>query len=336
MKKQNLAKKPLVLAMGAIVAGMSFGAAAETITGVPTPTYDPRPMGQYFAQAGGYAGAKYNYAVGFSSITNGTSGNNYAAVLTYGANSGFGEAGDIWSVLGSDHTMNDPMIANHTFHGVGQTSWCQTGPCAGGSGTSSGWNHTAQHALFAVTTAGDIKITLSNAVSVEGTDGPNETGTGALGNDLIPGFTLFDGVSDQGWNGVSHTFVNTQNYTPEPNVSGKGSTIVPAVAPDLIYRAHDANGANANSISQTYNLPVGIYSLWFGGNIANTPNQNADLACITNTGPGGTCTGFGGNGKNFQLTIETATAVPVPAAAWLFGGGLSALAAWGRRRKDVG
>ncbi len=332
MKKHNLARKPLLVAMGLAMSGLSMSAMAETITGVAAPVYDPNPMGQYYATAGGYAGAKYNYAVGFNSITR--TGTNYAAVFNYGSGSGCGEAGDIWSVRGDEHLMNDPMIAGHTFKGVGALSWCQAGACAGAGGTSSGWNHTAQHVLFAVTTAADIKITLSNAASVEGVDGPNETNTGALGNDLIPGFTLFDGVSDQGWNGVSHTYVNTQNYTPEPNVGIKG-TIVPAVAPDLIYRAHDANVANANSISQTYNLPVGLYSIWFGGNIANTPNQNSDLICTTSSG--GNCTGFGGTGKNFQLTIETAPAtVPVPAAAWLFGGALSALGALGRRRKVAG
>ncbi len=335
MKKHNLARKPLLVAMGLAMSGLSLSAMAETINGVTAPIYDPGSMGQYYA-AGGYAGARYNYAVGFNSITR--TGTNFAAVLNYGSGSGFGEAGDIWSVRGDEHLMDDPMIAGHTFKGVGALSWCQAGGCAGASGTSTGWNHTAQHVLFAVTTAADIKITLSNAPSVEGVDGPNETGTGALGNDQIPGFTLFDGVSDQGWNGVSHTYVNTQDYTPEKLVNTTtGKTLVPAVAPDLIYRAHDANVANANSISQTYNLPVGLYSIWFGGNFANSANQNSDLICTTQNGGSGNCTGFGGNGKNFQLTIETAPAtVPVPAAAWLFGGALSALGALGRRRKVAG
>ena len=330
MKKQNLTKKPLIIALGAVTASLSLNAAAETITGVNAPYYDPGSFGLYYPTAGGYAGRAYQYAVGLNIERHPE--NNNAPIIT--PTNGFGEAGDVWSVRGDEHLMADPMINGHEFGGVGQSSWCQTGACAGGPGTSSGWNNTTQHVLFSVTTEADIKITLANAPSVEGPDGPNETGTGALGNNLIPGFTLYDGYSDQGWGPVTHTYNNTQDFTMEPLVGGKpATTIVPAGGVDMIYRAHNANTANVNSISNTYHLPVGFYSLWLGGNFANTQNTNSDLACLTFNGPGGSCSGNGGNGKNFQLTIETASAVPVPAAAWLFGGALSALGAFGPRRK---
>jgi len=334
MKQQNLTKKPLVIAMGVVMASMSLGAMAETINGVSAPYYDPGSFGKYYQAAGGYAGRAYQYAVGVN-IGIGNAGNSYAPIITLA--NGFGEAGDLWSVRGDEHLMTDPMISGHIFGGVGQASWCQAGACAGSSGTSIGWNNTTQHVLFGVTTESDIKITVSNAPSVEFIDGPNEqwgvgSNLGALGNDLIPGFTLYDGYSDEGWGPISHTFNNAQDYTLQPLTSNKGSiTVVPGGSVDMIYRDHNANVANANSISATYHLPVGLYSLWFGGNIANTSNTNEDLLCATQVN--GNCMGFGGNGKNFQVTIETASTVPVPAAAWLFGGALSALGAVGRRRK---
>ena len=335
MKQQHLLKKPLVIAMGVVMASLSLGAMAETINGVSEPYYDPGSFGKYYQAAGGYAGRAYQYAVGVN-IGIGNAGNSYAPIITLA--NGFGEAGDLWSVRGDEHLMTDPMISGHIFGGVGQSSWCQAGACAGASGTSSGWNNTTQHVLFSVTSEADIKITLENAPSVEFIDGPDNTGgignesnLLALGNDLIPGFTLYDGYSDEGWGPSSHTYYNTQDYTLQPLVVNKGITVVPGGSVDMIYRDHNANVANANSISNTYHLPVGLYSLWIGGNIANSPNTNEDLLCATQVN--GNCRGYGSSGKNFQLTIETANAVPVPAAAWLFGGALSALGALGRRRK---
>ena len=133
MKEHNLTKKPLVIGMGMALASLSMGAAAETISGVSAPYYEPRSLGQFYASAPGYAGKQYQYAVGVN-IDNGNSGNSNAAIIT--PTNGFGEVGDLWSVRGDEHLMSDPMIAGHQFGGVGFASWCAGGACAGASGTS--------------------------------------------------------------------------------------------------------------------------------------------------------------------------------------------------------
>lgn len=328
-------KTRLALAVGAALAGLASGAHAETITGVTTPLYDVK-FGDWYTNAGGYAGAQYHYAVGVDLNVSGTPNGSGNYDVTYSAVDGFGDAGDVWTVRGDEHVFNDPMINGHTFIGTGQLSWCQGGTCAGASGTSAGWNHTSQHVLFAVTTEADIKITLSNAPGVEGHDGPNETLTNAIAGDLKPGFTLFSGVSTSGWNDLTHTFTNAENFTLQPKTvtnakTGITTTQVPSNT-DLIYYDLNANTANASSIDETYHLTPGLYSLWIGGNNSNIAANDSTLPCLTHTGPGGTCTGYGSHGKNFQLTIETA-AVPLPAAVWLFGSALAGMGVIGKRRE---
>jgi len=330
-------KRSLNKAIGLALAGMAFNAAAETATGVSDLSYEKAFGGYYYAQKG-YAGGLYNYAVGVSRTPGAVTSTAYGNVMAvdYAATNGFGEAGDYWTVNGTDHTFNDPMESGHVTAGVGQLSWCQAGICAGAADPSIGWNHTSQHVLFSVTTEADITISLSNSFAVEGYEAGSDH-SGALASDLIPGFTLYSGVSTSGWNPVSHTFTNETDMAMKPlthpDKSGNPVIDVPAYT-DLTYLASDANVANANTISQTYHLAEGLYSLWFGGNFANVAANNSTLSCDT-LGGDGNCTGFGGHGKNFQLTIETATTapVPVPGAAWLFSGAIAGLGALGRRKK---
>lgn len=332
----KMKKNALNRAIGLALAGMAFNAAAETTVGVTDLSYD-KNFGAYYTSVNSYSGATYNYVLGVNrSVAGSTTSTAYGDIYEVSATAtdGFGEAGDYWTVNGTDHTFDDPMIAGHTFQGLGQLSWCQAGTCSGAPGTSAGWNHTSQHVLFSVTTAADISITLANSYAVEGVEAGNELeDVNGLGNDLIPGFTLYSGVSQSGWNPESHTFTNESDFTLNPkSVNTKSGTVVQVPSnTDLTYMTHDANAANANSITQTYSLTEGLYSLWFGGNIANIANTNSTLACDT-TGSDGNCTGFGGHGKNFQLTIETAP-VPLPGAVWLFGGAIAGLGALGRRKK---
>lgn len=199
--------------------GMAFNASAESITGISDVSYDTK-FGDWYTAGNGYAGAQYHYALGVSRSVAGSEttlpGGYPGYETTFAATNGFGEAGDSWTVYGTDHVFNDPMIGGHQFWGTGQLSWCQTGLCSGGSGTSTGWNHTSQHVLFSVTTEADIEITLSSSPGAEGHDGPNETGPNAIGGDLKPGFTLFSGISTSGWNDVTHTFTNTQDFALNP------------------------------------------------------------------------------------------------------------------------
>jgi len=226
--------------------------------------------------------------------------------------------GTTGTVTASDYGMHDAMmpgalhidpntdeptgyVYDHASYGVGQSSWCQAGTCAGGSGTSVGWNHTSNHILFSLSEASPVTITLSSAAADATKHGPNET-SGVLGGDLKPGFTIYSGVSTTGTNDANHTFNNLQQ--PWTNVT---------------YMDHDANTANASSI--TWNsvtdgpgiLPAGYYSLWIGGNAANVANAD------------------GSHGKNYALTISTTT-VPVPAAVWLFGSALAGMGIIGRRK----
>lgn len=307
------------MAMGWALSCASGTASAETIIGIGDINYNPDPYGDYYFDLDAYAGAAYQYSVGIDNNSG------YAT-------DGFGDPGDYWSVRGDEHFIfNNPAQAEQTYFGVGANSWCQSGACAGQAGLGTGSNFASQHVLFAVTTEADIRITLSNAPAVEPEIIPMSLTETALGSDLLPAFTLYSGVSLQGWNSATPAFTNMQDFTPEPlletdPISGELTIVVPAEAPDLIYLDHNANTDNANSISGTYHLPVGFYSLWFGGNFANSANTNDVLACLT-TNFDGNCTGFGGSSKNFELTIQTAKLanVPVPAAGWLFAWALAGL-----------
>lgn len=194
---------------------------------------------------------------------------------------------------------------DESAYGVGQLSWCQVNTCAAGGSTSHGWNNTSNHILFSLSRPSAVTITLSNAAAeLSGSKhGPNEM-EGTLGGDLIPGFTIYSGVSTTGVNDFNHTFRN--NADPWTNIS---------------YLDHDANVANDHSI--TWNsesegfglLAPGYYSLWIGGNFANVANAD------------------GSHGKNYALSISAAP-VPVPASFWLFGSALAGAGVIGRKRKS--
>ncbi|WP_158002529.1 PKD domain-containing protein [Methyloterricola oryzae] len=239
--------------------------------------------------------------IGLNPATTGTNvgnGTQYHHIFT---NVDKAPGGTTGTITASEYAMMDPMMpgALHldpntgeatgflydaSAYGVGQLSWCQQGECAGGAGTSTGWNHTSNHILFSVSQESSVTITLSNGPVVTGKHGPNEP-NGVLGGDLKPAFTIYTGVSTTGVNDSNHTFNNQQN--PWTNVT---------------YLDHDANDGNASSI--TWNsvsdgpgpLVPGYYSLWIGGNYANVANAD------------------GSHGKNYRLTITASSPSAAPVA----------------------
>lgn len=129
--------------------------------------------------------------------------------------------------------------------------------------------------------------------------------SGGSGSTFTPGFTVFSGW-DTG-TGNKH-----QGWNADANNPGKLSST------GLTYLDHSATTTAGGMTTLTLsNLAAGHYSIWIGGNGAG---------CTT----GGSC--LTPANQAYMATI-TASAVPVPAAAWLMGTGLLGLV--GMRRKKV-
>ena len=156
-----------------------------------------------------------------------------------------------------------------------------------------GWTHTSDWTALELTEAASLTVTLARKVDVPyfpPGGGPPVT-EGAL---LTPALSIYAGWETTG--------PETHTFNPTGNTSWAG---------ELTYLAHEANPSSLTSITRTFDLAAGRYSLAFGGNPADT-----------------TLTGFHG----YQATLST---VPVPAAVWLFGSGLAGLARLARRRAVV-
>ncbi|MCS6897106.1 MAG: hypothetical protein NZM29_03955 [Nitrospira sp.] len=178
------------------------------------------------------------------------------------------------------------------FHGsVGAKSWAEPGQPVG----AKGWTHTTDWVALDLTgVGGPVFLTV-------------ELERGHTGNSqLFPAFTLYSGWELANSDESNHTFNNTGNI---------------GWATNLTYLAHVANaggpngtdtGAGTDSVSATFTLNPGLYSLVLGGNPPlTTPPQSGQ--------------------HSFSVTLSTAP-VPVPAAMWLFGGGLVGLAGLARRK----
>lgn len=125
---------------------------------------------------------------------------------------------------------------------------------------------------------------------------------------LFPAFSLYSG-----W----------ENDTPDTNNHTFNNTGAISWADDLTYIGHVANAGGQNgtdngtgltSVSQQFYLNPGLYSIALGGNPAFSLGQTGIHA--------------------FNATFDVA-AVPLPAAAYLFGTGLIGLASFARRKLSV-
>ena len=187
-----------------------------------------------------------------------------------------------WEVVMGD---NDTA----TYSGsVGAKSWAEPG----NPDDSPGWTHTSNWTLLDLTGATNtrfVTVTLDR---------------GATGS-LFPAFSVYAGVEDVNSDASNHTFNNTGAISWAPN---------------LAYTYHSANaggaigtgnGTGLPSVSDTWVLAPGLYTINFGGNPALSLGQTGTHA--------------------FTATLTTAP-VPVPAAAYLFGSGLIGLVGLARRK----
>ncbi len=157
--------------------------------------------------------------------------------------------------------------------------------------------------------------------------GTNVTGVATLtGNVYIPGFS-------------TSIHYNTMNFVMD-GATGLGSTIAPDASSA---NCTDNTGSGCPGFSGAL-----VFPLYNAINFHTTSNKNGTFDASSGTpftaAPGTyTWTGIANvpvNGKNtlaqLPLTVtlsEQAPAVPVPAAAWLFGSGLLGLAGTARRRR---
>lgn len=156
-----------------------------------------------------------------------------------------------------------------------------------------GWTHTSDWTALDLTgLSGPTVLTLEL--------GREENTT----SQLFPAFSLYSGWETVNSDATNHTFNNTGN----------------GWATNLTYIDHLANiggpngtdsGTGADVLSKQWVLSPGLYSLVYGG------NPSFDLS---QTGS-----------HSFAATLTTAP-VPIPAALWLFGSGLTGIVALARRR----
>mgnify|MGYP001157464251 CR=1 FL=1 len=154
-----------------------------------------------------------------------------------------------------------------------------------------GWTHTSDWTAIELTEATTLTVTLARQSGVPFTL-PN--GTVVIEGDLLtPALSLYAGWETTG--------PETHTFNPTGNISW---------ASELTYLAHEDNPLSLTSITRTFELAAGKYSIIYGGNPSDP-----------------TVTGFHG----YQATLST---VPLPAAAWLFGSGVAGLLAWAKSRRS--
>jgi len=180
---------------------------------------------------------------------------------------------------------------------VGRGAWFD------GTTPGSGWGHTVDFGLFKSSV--DTNLTISAKSLIPGTK---------------LGFTLFTGMDSAGSSYGRHRAWNTgPGYQPAIFVNPRTNSN-PFGTTGVNYLAHaapDEGNYNSATGETTYTLPVvagQVYSLYIGG--SNTLFSSP---------------GAGPSSLGYQVSF-TPSQVPLPAAAWLMGGGLITLFAAGRKK----
>lgn len=213
--------------------------------------------------------------------------------------------GQTWSDGGSyAYTGNLPTHWVANLHGVGSSvevsdhdAFNHQGVTVDLQSANNKWN--PAHSWGAALGYGLINIMGHSdvAVTINATDDD--------GSDFTPGFTLW-----KNWDASAASNKHGPWNADPANPDTRGSN-------ELLYLDHASTSTAGGTASLTTILAPGEYSLWIGGNATNANGGNTS-----------------GLDQSYQLAIST-SAVPLPAAAWLFGGALLSLFGANRCKKVV-
>ena len=176
-----------------------------------------------------------------------------------------GGIGYTWSI-----TMGDADSATAVSH-VGALS--HNDPVNFADAPLTGWTHTSNWVALELTAPASLTINLARKSGV-----PN--GAGIAGANLFPAFSLYGGWDNDG--GDDHIYNNHGNFGWAEDLNFVGAEH------NGLAEGTNSSGLGLTTVSQTFNLAAGQYSIALGG---NPPNS------------------IGSGRQGYELTL-TSTAVP--------------------------
>lgn len=201
-----------------------------------------------------------------------------------------GGVGYTWSI-----SMNDSDTATAVNH-VGALS--HNDPINFGDAPLTGWTHTSNWVALELTAPALLTIDLARKAGV-----PN--GTNIAGANLFPAFSLYAGWDNDG--GDDHIYNNHGNFAWAEDLTFIGAEH------NGLAEGTNSPGSGLTSVSQTFNLAAGQYSIALGG---NPPNS------------------IGSGRQGYELTLTT-VAVPETNTLALCGLVVVSAAVAGLRRRFV-